>query len=131
MKNKEFLDIQDSGKREEFNTGSVRDTRNGKGRFDLITPFALKRLAQHYENGSVKYGDRNWEKGQSIMRYLDSAERHINDLKIALLLGEQTEDHASAVVWNMMGYIHTEEMLRIKKLPKELDDRPNKYEAFD
>jgi len=125
-----FLEIQDSGAREDFSTGSVRDTRGGKGRFDLITPFALRRIAKHYEGGAVKYGDRNWEKGQKIMRFLDSAERHVQDLKAALLLGEQTEDHAAAIIWNMMSYVHTEEMLKIGRLPAELDDRPEPYKAY-
>ncbi len=124
---KKFKPIQDSGKRQKFNTGSVRDTRDRKGRFDLISPFAMHRIAKHYEGGAVKYGDRNWEKGQPIMRYLDSAERHINNLKMALLLGEQTEDHAAAIIWNIISYIHTEEMLKINRLPIKLDDRPKPY----
>lgn len=126
----EFKSIQDSGKRQEFVTGSVRDTREGKGRFDLVTPFAMRRIARHYEDGAVKYSDRNWEKGQHIMRYLDSAERHINDLKVAMLLGEQAEDHAAAVAWNMMGFMHTEEMLKIGRLSPELDDRPEPYKKY-
>jgi len=65
--------VKDSGAREEFDTGSKRDTRKGRGRYGLITPIALKRLAQHYENGAAKYGDRNWEKGQPVSRYLGSA----------------------------------------------------------
>ena len=125
--NDEFKPIQDSGKREEFDTGSVRDTRNGKGRFDLVTPFGMRRIAKHFENGAGKYGERNWEKGQKIMRYLDSAERHINDLKAAMLLGEQSEDHAAAVAWNMLCFMHTEEMLKIGRLSEDLDDRPNPY----
>ncbi len=128
--NDDFKPIQDSGERQEFNTGSVRDTRNGKGRFDLVTPFAMRRIARHYENGAVKYGDRNWEKGLPIMRYLDSAERHINDLKVAMLLGEQTEDHAAAIAWNMFGFMHTEEMIKIGRLSKELDDRPQSYQEY-
>lgn len=128
---KGFKPIQDSGKRQEFDTGSVRDTREGKGRFDLITPFAMRRVARHYEGGAIKYNDRNWEKGLPIMRYLDSAERHINDLKAAILLGEQTEDHAAAIAWNMLCFIHTEEMLKIGRLPKELDDRPEPYKKYE
>lgn len=127
----DFLEIQDSGARQEFETGSVRDTQAGKGRFDLITPFAMRRLAQHYENGAKKYNERNWEKGQPIMRYLESAERHINDLKAALLLGEMTEDHAAAIIWNMFGFIHTEEMLKLNRLPSALDNRPKPYPIFD
>jgi len=126
----DFLDIQDSGDRQEFDTGSVRDSQVGKGRYDLITPFAMKRLAVHYEGGAIKYAVRNWEKGQNIMRYLESAERHINDLKAALLLGEMTEDHAAAIIWNMFGFIHTEEMLKLGRLPASLDDRPVPYPNY-
>ena len=116
----EFNEVKDSGKREDFNTGSKRDTRQGKGRFDLISPIAEERLAKHYENGAVKYGDRNWEKGQPLTRYLDSAKRHINKL----IQGYKDEDHATAVVWNLMAFIHTEEMIERGLLPKELNDMP-------
>ncbi|HUS51203.1 MAG TPA: dATP/dGTP diphosphohydrolase domain-containing protein, partial [Candidatus Paceibacterota bacterium] len=72
----EFKEVKDSGKRQDFDTGSRRDTRDGKGRYDLLPVRAIKRLAKHYENGAKKYGDRNWEKGQPLSRYLDSALRH-------------------------------------------------------
>lgn len=108
--------IKDSGVREAFSTGSVRDTRHGKGRFDLITPIALRRLALHYEGGAAKYGDRNWEKGQPLARYLDSALRHINCHQA----GERDEDHLIAAAWNLFAYVHTEEQVRRGNLPKEL-----------
>ncbi len=117
----DFHEVKDSGKRQEFNTGSVRDTNIGKGRFDLISPIAEERLAKHYENGAKKYGDRNWEKGQPLSRYLDSAKRHINKL----IQGYKDEDHATAAVWNIMAYIHTEEMIERGKLPRELNDMIN------
>jgi hypothetical protein len=112
--------VKDSGAREEFQTGSRRDTRNGKGRFDLISPIALKRLAQHYEKGAVKYGDRNWELGQPLSRYLDSGIRHL----FAWLEGDRTEDHLSACAWNCFAYVHTEERVRRGELPAALDDMP-------
>jgi hypothetical protein len=111
---------KDSGERQEFQTGSVRDTREGKGRFDLVPPGPLMRLAQLYERGAQKYGDRNWERGQPLMRYIDSAMRHLN----RLLAGEPLEDHAAAVAWNMFGYMHTLEEVAAGRLPPELDDRP-------
>lgn len=113
-----FDEVKDSGKREEFSTGSRRDTRDGKGRFDLISPIALKRLAIHYQLGSAKYGDRNWERGQPLARYLDSAMRHLN----CYLSGMRDEDHLTAVAWNVFAFIHTEQLIRDGKLPKELDD---------
>lgn len=112
--------VKDSGKREEMVTGSVRDTREGKGRYDLIPPYPMKRLAQHYENGAVKYGDRNWEKGQKLMRFLDSATRHLQ----CVLAGENDEDHESAVLWNVMGYMDTLNRINKGLLPESLDDRP-------
>jgi hypothetical protein len=116
----EYNEVKDSGKRQEFNTGSVRDTRDGKGRFDLITPLGLKRLAKHYEAGSKKYGDRNWEKGQPMSRYIDSLIRHA----YCLLEGKRDEDHAAAIAWNALAYIHTEEMIERNNLPRELNDMP-------
>lgn len=115
-----FDSVKDSGERRAFPTGSVRDVRTGKGRFDLLSPVALTRLAKHTENGAVKYGDRNWEKGQPLMSYLDSALRHI----FKHIEGHRDEDHLAAALWNLAGVIHTEEMINRKLLPDELDDRP-------
>ena len=115
-----FEHVLDSGRREEFETGSVRDTRIGKGRFDLIAPYSLTRLAQHYENGAVKYGDRNWERGQNLSRYLDSAMRHL----VKYIGGSREEDHLAAVAWNVFSYIQTEQWIKEGKLPKELNDVP-------
>ena len=112
--------IKDSGKRQEFTTGSRRDTRDGKGRFDLLPMRALKRLARHFEAGALKYGDRNWEKGQPISRYVDSAFRHL----AAYTQGERDEDHLIAAAWNIMCAADTEERVAVKLLPKELNDVP-------
>ena len=118
----EFNKIEDSGLRQSFNTGSVRDLRGGKGRYDLISAVFLKRLARHYELGAEKYGDRNWEKGQPVSRYLDSAMRHV----VRYLDGERGEDHLTASAWNLAAAIHTLEMIRRGSLPQELDDRPGR-----
>jgi hypothetical protein len=40
--------VQDSGKRQDFETGAVRDTNEGKGRFDLISPVGMRLLAEDY-----------------------------------------------------------------------------------
>jgi len=89
----EFNDVKDSGERQEFYTGAVRDREVGKGRFDLLPAYALTRLAKHYENGAKKYCDRNWEKGMPLSRYLDSAMRHL----VKYLGGSREEDHLAAV----------------------------------
>ncbi len=108
----DYQKVKDSGKREEFNTGSRRDTRTGKGRFDLLPPRCITRLAKHYENGALKYGDLNWELGQPSRRYMDSLLRHA----FRYADGERDEDHLAAIVFNAFGIMFNEEY------KPELDD---------
>ncbi|MDP2692226.1 MAG: DUF5664 domain-containing protein [bacterium] len=117
---KKFI-TRDSGNRQKFTSGAVRDTREGKGRYDLITPIGLKRIAGVYERGAVKYSDRNWEKGMPISRYLDSALRHT----FQYIEGMRDEDHLAQAAWNLLAAIHMEEMVERKLLPKEINDMPN------
>lgn len=126
MKQNYFNSVVDSGKREDFDTGSRRDTREGKGRYDLISPIFLERFAKHLENGAAKYGDRNWELGQPVMRYFDSAVRHL----YKWLEGHRDEDHLSAAAWNVQCIMHTLEMIERGLLPQELDDTPDGYLGF-
>jgi hypothetical protein len=117
----EFEKVKDSGERRKFGTGAVRDMALGKGRYDLISPLAMKRLAKHYQNGSLKYGDRNWEKGIPLNSYLDSAMRHLFNY----LEGLRDEDHLSACLWNVSALIHMEEMIERGLMPKSLNNLPN------
>ena len=112
--------LPDSGTREEMATGSRRDTRQGKGRFDLLPARALARLARHFEAGALKYGDRNWEKGQPLSRMMDSALRH----SFKCLKGEQDEDHLIAAAWNLLCCADTQERIAEGLLPAELNDLP-------
>ena len=121
-----MLTVKDSGKRQEFETGSRRDTQEGKGRFDLISPLVEDELAQQLEAGAIKYGERNWELGQPLMRYIDSAKRHINRLQ----RGWTDENHAIAALWNIQAFIHTREMIRRGNLPAELDDFTAAAESY-
>jgi hypothetical protein len=102
---KKFTELKNSAKREEFDTGSRRDSREGKGRFDLIPPRAVMRLAVHFELGALRYGDRNWEKGQPTSRYMDSLIRHA----FCYMDGQRDEDHLAAVAWNALAAIFNEE----------------------
>lgn len=107
-----FHEVQDSGERIKFPTGAVRDRVAGKGRYDLIEPELMFRLATHYENGSIKYGDRNWEKGIPVHDLLNSAERHLIKYKA----GWQDEDHLAAVVWNIACIMRFEKDERVDLL---------------
>lgn len=95
MSKKQFV-TKDSGKRQEFESGMVRDTQDGKPRYDLIPTEGLHRLADLYARGAEKYDDNNWQKGQPYSRVYASLFRHL----IAWREGERTEDHLAAVAWN-------------------------------
>jgi hypothetical protein len=112
--------LHDSGQRERFATGSVRDTREGKGRYDLLPFHALYRLARVYEKGALKYGEHNWRKGQPLSRFLDSALRHL----CRYAEGFRDEDHLAQALWNICGLIETLAMIERGLLPAELDDLP-------
>jgi Domain of unknown function (DUF5664) len=101
--------LPDSGNRIQFSTGMVRDTQDGKARFDLCLPQGihyheqmLTRFAQHMAAGAQKYSARNWENAstqEELERYQASALRHMHQW----IAGEDDEDHAAAVYFNIMG----------------------------
>jgi hypothetical protein len=113
MKDKFIL--KDSGKRDKFESGMVRDARVGKGRFDLFSPFALERIAKIYEKGAIKYEDRNWEKGSPFSRTLDSVIRHV----MQYMMGMDDEDHLAQAAWNLIAIMHLEQT------KPYLDDMPH------
>jgi len=114
-----YNEVKDSGKREGFTTGAVRDTQEGKGRYDLLPFQAIERLAIHYENGAKKYGDHNWRKGMPLMRYFSSAMRHM----FRWVWRYTDEDHLAAAIWNLCSILETEQMIERGTLPSTLDDR--------
>jgi hypothetical protein len=113
--------LKDSGERRQFKTGAIRDRAVGKGRFDLISTQMLFRLARHYEAGSIKYSDRNWEQGMPISVYVDAAMRHL----IKYIAGWNDEDHLAAVVWNISAIMHHEDKF------DHLQDLPDRIELVD
>ena len=116
----EFLEKQklaDSGERISYGEHkAIREPNIGKGRYDLISPFAMKRIALHYQRGAEKYYDRNWEKGIPFSRYVDSAKRHLDQY----VMGAEDEDHLAAACWNLMAIMHHQELGQM-----ELDDMPH------
>lgn len=107
------FDIKDSGERESFEGGAVRDTDDGKPRFDLIPPLAERRVAMHYGSGAKKYDEWNWSRGMPFSRFLASMKRHI----AAFERGEEDEDHLAAVVFGANSIMHFQECGR-----DDLDD---------
>lgn len=77
-------------------------------------PTALLEVAKHYEEGSQKYAERNWEKGIPLHCYIDSSIRHYLKWK----RGDRDESHDRAALWNLMCAAWTFEHL------PEMDDLP-------
>ena len=107
--------ILDSGDRTEFKTGAVRDMHTGKGRFDLLPWTGIFRVALRSEEGAIKYGERNVDKGIPQNSLIDSAIRHI----YKFWYGETDEDHLAAAAWNILWAMENEfyhpEMIRLPR----------------
>lgn len=104
---------KDSGEREGFTGGAVRDIQDGKPRFDLIPPGPLERLALLYARGAEKYDEHNWTKGIPVSRCIASLLRHVHQFT----QGDKDEDHGAAILFNVMCIMHYEEIGRT-----DLDD---------
>lgn len=127
-------ETKDSGKRAEFTNGGVRDTQEGKPRFDLLLPKnvpyleqLLTRIALLMGRGAEKYEDRNWEQfadEEALQRAYSSAIRHL----MQWVNGETDEDHAAAVFFNVMVVEYVKGVLRgdwepLKREPSVNDNR--------
>ena len=96
--------IKDSGQRTTFGTGAVRDMHAGKGRMDLLPWEAIIEVSKHCEEGALKYGERNCEKGIPIHSLIDSAFRHL----AKYTMGEKDEPHLRAAAWNILFALYME-----------------------
>jgi hypothetical protein len=110
METSGFL-VKDSGKREAFAGGMVRDTTDGKTDFSLILDGPmLVRWAVHLTKGALKYAKRNWMLAAGVdeyERFKESAFRHF----LQWYRGDTDEDHAAAVIFNINGAEYVKEKL--------------------
>lgn len=60
-------------------------------------------VAIHFEQGALKYGENNWQKGIPVHCYIDSAVRHY----LKYRRGDIDEPHNRAFVWNLLCAIWT------------------------
>jgi hypothetical protein len=108
--------IKDSGKRQEFDSGMVRDTTEDKTDYTLVLDGPMfRRWAVHLTKGAKKYSKRNWMKAagqEELDRFKESALRHF----IAWYYGETDEDHAAGVLFNVNGAEYVSEKARLTKL---------------
>lgn len=102
--------VTDSGEREQYASGMVRDTTAGKTDYSLVADGPmLRRWADHLTKGAEKYEKRNWLKASGAAeyeRFRASAFRHF----MQWYYGECNEDHAAAVFFNINGaeYVATD-----------------------
>jgi hypothetical protein len=79
-------------------------------RFSLIPRDFLWTLAEHYGKGSLKYGDKNWERGYAWSLSVDAYERHFNQwMKAAAKSDHQAKydeetgtHHLIAAIWHLI-----------------------------
>jgi len=81
-----------------FATGAVRDMHGGKGRMDLLPWEAIMEVAKHCEEGALKYGEHNVDKGIPAHSLCDSAMRHL----AKFMAGWTDEDHLRSAAWNIL-----------------------------
>ena len=114
---------KDSGERQLFESGMVRDTQRSKIRYDLVYLPMFKRWAELMGRGAQKYGDNNWKKADSqaeLDRFKESAFRHFMTW---FLNEDNNEDHCAATWFNMSGV----EYLKGEKNVEEVQTYPTKY----
>lgn len=84
---------------------------------------AILEVAKHYEEGCLKYGERNWQKGIPTHCYVDSGVRHL----LKYVRGDEDERHDRAFIWNMFGLAwtmdHKPELDDINMIPSEGDEK--------
>src|ERR1035437_3307275 len=96
------FEVKDSGARLEFDSGMRRDGEDGKLDYTLALDGPMhKRYVIHMTKGAVKYGHGNWLNANSqeeYERFRRSAYRNL----LQWLAGERDEDHAAAVMFNLI-----------------------------
>ncbi len=110
----------ESGEKRKFSTGATKQATSGKGRPSLVPGDAILEVSKHFEEGILIHGERNWEKGIPLSVWLDSLERHLQQLK----MGMTDEPHARALVWNALVYLATKLRIENGLLPASLNDMP-------
>ena len=100
------------GKLKVFKSGATRSQDAEKERFDLICPFAMKRLAVVYSEGAETHGSANWERGVPLDATLNHLERHLQLWKMEKKSGNKIDgdDHLAKVAWGAFALMHYEEV---------------------
>lgn len=101
-----------------FDTGAIREEKDGKGRMDLLPMCAIMRVSRHMQNALKDHPERNWENGLPMHSFMDSALRHL----FKYMDGCTDEDHLCAAAWNILCAMWTEEK---KPQMQDIPTRPD------
>ena len=105
--------VKDSGARQQFDSGMVRDVEDDKVDYTLILDGPMfRRIAEHLTKGAQKYAPRNWMKArgdEEYRRFKRSAFRHF----LQWYWGWTDEDHAAATFFNINGAEYVKELLEL------------------
>lgn len=94
----------------------------GKNRFDLVHPWAHEQMVNVLTAGSIKYSDRNWEKGMAWSNVIASLKRHLTAIEKGEDYDPETgELHAAHVACN------AHFLTAYYKIYPQGDDRPHNY----
>jgi hypothetical protein len=113
------FEIKDSGARQEFKSGMVRDTTAGKINYlKVLDGPMFDRWAEHLTKGAIKYPDvspgvANWTLAsgvEELIRFKQSAFSHFRKW----VREEMDEDHAAALFFNVNGYEFVKEKLKVR-----------------
>lgn len=94
----------------------------GKTRKDLLPNFAITEMSKVLTAGSLKYADRNWEKGMEWSKCLASLRRHIDKFESGIDFDEETGLLHMAHAMTNCSFI-----LEYYNIYPQGDDRQHKY----
>lgn len=104
-------EVRVSDKRQ-FSTGAMRDNDDTKEDYIETIPWrSMKRYAQYMTGKKKTYGEGNFKKGIPIESYEQSLVRHLQkylENKYEDGTTEVSEDHLSAMVFNVFGIMYEE-----------------------
>jgi len=103
--------------KETFDSGAVRQ-RLDDVRYDLISPFGLRRLAMTYAEGAKKFGDDNWRKGMPcsalfthLMEPLTLSLAGLAAYDEAAVASPLFTDHLAHAAWGLFAMMEFEETM--------------------
>lgn len=88
-----------------FDTGAKREQKSDKPYVHNLLGYTRLRFGYHMNKGAKAHGDNNWLKGLPSSSYLESADRHLAQY----ISGDRSEDHLSALIFNIQGLMINEE----------------------